>query len=83
MRWVCLLLGHRLADAHWKDFVKSTGMDLVFWTSGVQKGLCRCERCGAEVKAWREGFCGPGGSAGKWRRMSEAKEREIDSLPRM
>jgi len=65
-----------------KDLLKNTGVDFVFWTSGVQKALKTCTRegCLAEKKVWREGWCGAGGKGTRWKSLSSRKEAYIDSL---
>jgi len=64
-----------------REPIKSTSLHVLFSTSGVQKGVQRCARCGRERKAWRRGLCGAGGTSGPWRRLSNGKEKWIDSLP--
>lgn len=66
-----------------KELIRSTGIDFVFWSSGIQKGVRACTRqgCRAEQKVVREGWLGCGGTSEKWKRLSKRTERYIDSLP--
>lgn len=64
-----------------RDFVKSTGMDILFFTSAEQKGVQECARCGRRRKVWRPGFCGAGGCGSEWMKLTPGKEKEIDALP--
>lgn len=80
----CFLFGwHKFNDAHEKEFVKSTGLHIVFFSSGIQKGKARCIDCGKEFKVYREGFVGAKGSATDWKIMDKETEKRIDSLPTM
>ncbi|MEK7647073.1 MAG: hypothetical protein AAB378_01695 [Patescibacteria group bacterium] len=68
-----------------KELIKETGLDFVFWSEGVQKGVKNCRRDGCEVtkKVWRKGMVGSGGQAGRWKKLDERQELYIDSLPVM
>lgn len=76
------LLSHAWGEPE-KEIIKSTGFNVLFFTSGVQKAVRQCARCGRSQKVWRSGFCGIGGKSGRWRRLRASKEKWIDSLPNL
>ncbi|HEU5114244.1 MAG TPA: hypothetical protein VFT82_00585 [Candidatus Paceibacterota bacterium] len=83
---LCLIGLHKWeSDPSHKELIKETGIYLVFWSSGVQKGIRKCTRpgCAKTQKVMREGFVGVGGQAGKWKPLSPSRERHIDRLPVM
>lgn len=78
-------------DFHWfekepsvKTFIKATGVEMAFWSEGIQKGVKKCIRsgCSVEKKVYRMGWLGlGGGESGRWKKLSSKKEAYIDSLP--
>lgn len=65
------------------EYVKHTGVDFLFWSTGVQKGEQYCQKCPATRTVCRAGMVGIGGSSGPWRACSEARAEVIDRLPVM
>lgn len=80
-RLSCRVGLHDWDDPHYKELIKSTGLHIVFFTSGIQKGERRCRGCSKLQKCFREGVAGIGGSAGEWQPMTPSTEEYIDSLP--
>lgn len=69
-----------------RELIKSLGINIIFWTLEIQKGVQRCTRagCNCNRKVYRKGAVGAGGSEiHGWKRLGEKKEKEIDSLPVM
>jgi hypothetical protein len=66
-----------------KELVKNEGVDLMFWTKGIQKGTRFCTRKSCKIKqgVYREGWVGTGGNADGWKNLRSDKEAYIDSLP--
>ncbi len=66
-----------------RDLVRHTGIDVLFVSSAIQRGVRKCLRhgCPAEQRVYRTGWCGAGGSTGRWKKMSPAKEQAICSYP--
>lgn len=79
----CRLGLHEWDEPYHKEYFKSTGFHILFWSSGIQKGARRCKHCPAEQKCFRTGMVGMGGSGEPWKRLSADKERYIDSLPQL
>ena len=82
-RFFCGLGLHRLEkEPSRRDVVKNTGIDVAFFTSGIQKAIKVCTRdgCAEQRKVWREGWCGVGGIGTRWRKLSSQKESYINSL---
>ena len=66
-----------------KELIKSTGLHVLFFSEGMQKGTRVCTRvgCGATQKVWRCGWVGVGGQGTPWKELTPEHEAYIDSLP--
>ena len=66
-----------------KELIKETGLHLVFFSEGIQKGVRKCTNpsCNATQKVYRTGWIGNGGEGGKWKKLDSEAEKRIDSLP--
>lgn len=60
-------------------FLRSTGLNVLFATSGVQVGIRRCRCCDKRKFVYRTGWFGMGGSATRWKGCSEFKANRINS----
>jgi hypothetical protein len=82
MKFLCKIGWHKWEETpFYRDIVKGTGHNFLFWSWGVQKGERQCLSCGIYQKCWREGWCGSGVAEMKWKKMSASKEAYIDNLP--
>jgi len=84
----CKLGWHTWEKEPVRDYVKHSGIDFLFSSSGVQKAIRRCVCCGKRKKVYRRGWIGFGGplspaeSTG-WKTLTPEIEKEIDALARM
>ena len=81
MSWLCRLGWHRWArEPFQKAFIRSTGLHVLFSSSGIQLARRRCERCPAEQDVCRTGMVGWGkGTSTKWRPVSARRKAEIEN----
>jgi hypothetical protein len=64
-------------------YVRNTGLNILFFTSGEQVGIKRCKCCGKQKFVCRSGFVGIGGSANKWKRCSKQEADRINAGARL
>jgi len=81
LRLLCFCGLHKWLEPHEKDVIRRDGLDILFWTEGIQKGARKCERCGHLQKVYRTGMVGAGGTSNPWKPMSDAMEAKINRKP--
>lgn len=87
MAFLCRIGWHRWnpeVPVEDRELIRSTGLHIIFASSGIQKGVQRCLHCPATRKVYRIGMVSMAlfpSQTGKWKPCSAAKEREIDSYP--
>lgn len=66
-----------------KDIIRGTGVHFAFTSESYQKAERVCTRpgCSAHQKVYRYGWCGLGGTASGWKKLSLRREEYIDKLP--
>ncbi len=66
-----------------RDVIRSTGVHVAFFSTGIQRAEQHCLRCQKWRDVYRTGILSGIGSGvtGKWQRLSKKLDAEIERLP--